>query len=122
MSPRKKTAAGKEPSRAVQTSDIDNLPRGRVPSIGMRELVAALHRRRDRRRATAGELSHALQQLAGSVERHLERVGELRQAIEAQGGDLSHLQHYDNVMARLRAELRSAERSLADAFGQAARS
>ena len=121
MSPRKKAVATPEPPRALQTSDIDNLPRGRVPSIGMRELVAALHRRRDRRRATAAELGQALQLLSGSVERHLQRVGELRQAIEAQGGDLSHLQHYDNVMARLRAELRSAERSLADAFGQAAR-
>jgi len=98
------------------------LPRGRIPAVGMRELVAAIHRRRARRRGTAAQLSAGVQRLAASVERHLARVAEVRQAIEAQGGDLSALQHYDNMMARLRAELRSAERSLANAFSTAAQS
>lgn len=96
------------------------LPRGRIPAVGMREIVAALHRRRERRRQTAADLTGALQHLTASVERHLARVADLRAAVETQGGDLSHLQHYDNVMARLRAELRSAERALADVFSSAA--
>lgn len=96
------------------------LPRGRVPSVGMRELVAAVHRRRERRRESAAELHAALSQLAGAVERHLARIAQLRDAVEAQGGDLGVLQHYDTVMARLRAELRAAERSLAVAFRDAA--
>jgi len=98
------------------------LPRGRMPVVGMRELVAAIHRRRERRREAAAELSARLQQLARSVEQHIERVATVRQAIESQGGDLSALQHYDNVMARLRAELRSTERALAEAFSSAAQS
>lgn len=96
------------------------LPRGRIPAVGMRELVAAIHRRRERRRTAAAELANGLQRLAASVEQHLARVAGVRQAIEAQGGDLSALKHYDTMMARLRAELRSAERSLADAFSAAA--
>lgn len=107
--------------RGDRAPGYSSLPRGRVPTIGIRELVAALHRRRERRTAVAGELTEALTRLAASVEQHLERVQAVRDAIEAQGGDLSHLQHYDNLMARLRAELRQAERSLADAFGNAAR-
>jgi len=87
----------------------------------MREIVAALHRRRDRRRESAASLTNALRQLSSSVEGHLARIAEVRAAIEVQGGDLSHLEHYDSVMARLRAELRSAERSLAAAFSEAAR-
>lgn len=96
------------------------LPRGRLPAVGMRELVAAIHRRREHRRNAATELASGLQRLAASVEQHLARVTEVRQAIEAQGGDLSALKHYDTMMARLRAELRSAERSIADAFSTAA--
>lgn len=101
--------------------DASPLPRGRIPAIGMREIVAAVHRRRERRRASAAELAHALTNLSSSVESHLKRIADLRATVEAQGGDLSHLQHYDNVMARLRAELRNAERSLAQAFSEAAR-
>ncbi len=100
--------------------NTDALPRGRIPTVGVREMVAALHRRREGRRAVAAELREALGRLGGSVERHLQRIAALRQAVEAQGGDLTHLAHYDNLMARLRAELRSAERSLADAFRAAA--
>jgi len=107
--------------RAGKAPGHSSLPRGRIPTIGMRELVAALHRRRERRTAAVAELTQALTNLGTSVEQHLKRVQAIRDAIEAQGGDLSHLQHYDNLMARLRAELRQAERSLADAFGNAAR-
>jgi hypothetical protein len=92
-----------------------------MPTVGMREIVAAIHRRRERRRESATELSHALASLSAGVERHLKRIEDLRAAVEAQGGDLAHLQYYDNVMARLRAELRTAEHSLAQAFSQAAR-
>jgi DNA-binding FadR family transcriptional regulator len=92
-----------------------------MPRIGMSELVAALHRRRDGRRQAAQGLRAALDHLAAGVERHLARIAELRAAVEAQGGDLAALQHYDNAMARLRAELRSAERALAEVFSAAAR-
>lgn len=114
LAPAAETSPVQEPAR--------ELPRGRIPTIGMREMVAAIHRRRERRRSSAAELANGLQQLANSVARHLARVAAVRQAIEAQGGDLSALQHYDTMMARLRAELRSAERSLADAFSSAAQS
>jgi len=96
------------------------LPRGRIPTVGVREIIAALHRRRERRRESVAALSEAVAALRGGVERHLARMAELRSAVEAQGGDLSALQHYDNIMARLRAELRAAERGLADAFREAA--
>jgi methyl-accepting chemotaxis protein len=92
-----------------------------MPAVGLREIVAAIHHRRDRRRASAAELAKALTQLAERVEQHVAKIADVRAAVEAQGGDLSHLQHYDNVMARLRAELRAAERSLASAFADAAR-
>lgn len=126
MSPRRRAPAGSAaeataPEPTPQAGALPNLPRGRIPTVGMREIVAALHRRRERRRASAAELSAALQHLSSSVERHLARVAELRAAVEAQGGDLSALEHYDTVMARLRAELRAAERSLAVAFSAAAR-
>jgi len=88
----------------------------------MRELVAAIHRRRERRRRAATELREGIRRLAASVEQHLARVAEVRRAIEAQGGDLSALQQCDATTARLRAELRSAERSLASAFSSAAQS
>lgn len=90
--------------------------------MGVRELVAAMHRRRERRRESVAALGEAMGTLKSSIERHLERINGLRSAVEAQGGDLSALQHYDTVMARLRAELRAAERSLADAFREAAAS
>lgn len=99
---------------------MTNLPRGRMPTVGVREIVAALHRRRERRQAAVGEMASALENLSAAVERHLARIAELKAAIEAQGGDLAPLRHYDNFLARLRSELRSAERSLADAFRAAA--
>ena len=91
-----------------------------MPAVGMRELIAAIHHRRDRRRASANDLAQALKRLAEHVEQHVAKIAAVRSAVEAQGGDLSQLQYYDNVMARLRAELRAAERSLANAFEEAA--
>ncbi len=124
MSPTRKTltpmTTDEPAAAAVVETRAAALPRGRIPAIGMREIVASLHRRRERRRESAAELSHALEQLSSGVERHLARIAELRSAIEAHGGDLSQLQYYDTFMARLRAELRAAERSLADVFSAAA--
>lgn len=105
---------------SLASAPANPLPAGRVPTVRMREIVAALHRRRERRRVAAAELQHALRHLADAVERHLARIAAVRDAVEAQGGDLRPLQYYDGFMARLRAELRSAERSLAEAFRAAA--
>lgn len=99
---------------------LDTLPRGRIPTVGVREILAALHRRREGRRESARQLQESLAALAAATERHLARIRELRDAVERQGGDLAALQHYDGVMARLRAELRAAERGLAEAFHHAA--
>jgi hypothetical protein len=85
-------------------------------------LAAALERRRERRSRTLEDLRHALAGLGAAVERHIARVATLREAVAAQGGDLRVLKHYDSMMARLRAELRSAEESLAAAFRTAAES
>lgn len=101
-------------------TDVAPLPRGRMPAVGVRELVAALHRRRDRRRESAAELFRALSALASAVEWHLERVAEVKRAVEAQGGNLDSLRYYDTMMAKLRAELRFAERSMAEVFSSAA--
>ena len=114
------TAAAGPPPDTDTPGGLATLPRGRIPTIGVREILAAMHRRRERRRESVQGIREALQVLASATERHLTRIRELRTAVEAQGGDLGALQHYDNVMARLRAELRAAERGLADAFRQAA--
>jgi len=110
----------KRPPKPPALTSPAPLPRGRVPAIGMRELVGALQRRRERRRAAAAELRTALTQLTSGIEQHLARVAQVRAAVEAQGGNLGALKHYDTVMARLRADLRAAERSLAAAFDAAA--
>jgi hypothetical protein len=110
-----------ESGRGALGMSVDALPKGRIPTVGVREIVAALHRRRERRREAVEELGGALRQLSDGVRAHLARIAKVREAIEAQGGDLSALQHYDNLMARLRAELRAAERSLAVVFSTAAR-
>jgi len=99
---------------------VTELPPGRMPAIGMSQLVAALHRRRTRRREAVAELTTALGNLRDQVEVHLERIAGLRAAVEAQGGDISQLQVYDNVMARLRAELATAERAMAAAYRESA--
>lgn len=95
---------------------MSELPPGRMPVIGVSQLVAALHRRRTRRREAVAELSRALGNLRERIEVHLERIASLRSAVEAQGGDTSQLEVYDSVMARLRAELASAEQAMADAY------
>ena len=99
---------------------LARLPRGRIPTVGIREIVAALHRRRERRRESVKGIQEAFTALATATERHLARIQQLKDAVEAQGGDLAPLQHYDDLMARLRAELRAAEKGLAEVFRQAA--
>ena len=91
-----------------------------MPEVGVSELVAALHRRRERRRESVAALQASLRQLGGGVEQHLARIARLKEVVQAQGGDLKALRHYDSLMARLRAELRSAERSMAAVFSEAA--
>lgn len=110
------------PERRTQDrgATIASLPRGRIPTVGIREILAALHRRRERRSESVKGLQEALAALSVAAERHLARIQQIRNAIEAQGGDLSVLAHYDNLMARLRAELRAAERDMAEAFRAAA--
>lgn len=95
---------------------MTDLPAGRMPSVGMRELVAAINRRRTRRREAAAELARALKGLSASVEQHMSRIAQLREAVLAQGGDLAKLSVYDNAMAQLRAQLRAAEQAMAEAY------
>lgn len=90
------------------------------PEVALAQVLGALARRRERRRAEVAELGGAVGALARAVEHHTARVAEVRQAIEAQGGDLAPLRYYDAFLARLRSELRAAERSLADVFREAA--
>ena len=66
------------------------------------------------------ELRAALAALAEAVTRHAAKVEDVRHAVEAHGGNLAPLQFYDSIMARLRSELRAAERTLADVFRAAA--
>ena len=109
-------------SRAAQPrlAGARPLPTGRLPTIGVGEIVAALHRRRERRRVAVADLKDALLHLDDAVRRHLKRIAAVRAVVEAQGGSLAHLQHYDGMMARLRAELRQAEKAMAVVFGAAA--
>jgi len=93
----------------MKPSATPDLPHGRLPTIGMRELVAAIHQRRERRRVVAAELANGVQRLAAAVERHLARVAAVRQAIEAQGGDLSAIDQLGAEMIQVQNEVRSAE-------------
>ena len=93
---------------------------GDDPVIVLAQIHHALERRTARRREAVAELRAALAALAEAVGRHAARVEEVRQAVEAQGGDLEPLQFYDAMMARFRLELRAAERSLAEVFRVAA--
>jgi len=93
---------------------------GDPPRIELAQIRAALERRSVRRREAVAEVAAALAALAEAVSRHTVRVEDVRRAIEAQGGDLEALQFYDSLMARLRMELRAAERTLADVFRVAA--
>jgi len=86
-----------------------DLPHGHLPTIGVRELVAAIHQRRARRNQAAAEVTRSVQLLKAALERHLARVAEVRQAIEERGGDVSAIDQLDTGMARLRDDVRSAE-------------
>ena len=109
-------------------SIAEELARGPValvpPSAPIRvtaaELATALNRRRERRNRLLALMRDALQGLHEAAERHRSRVSELRTAVELHGADLSSLRYYDNLMARFRAELRSAERMMAEVYRSAA--
>lgn len=87
-----------------------------MPEVELGAVVSALNRRRTRNRRAMEELKQAVRSLSEAVSRHEKRVDRLASAAEAHGGDLNSLRPYDPAMARLRAELRTTERSLADAF------
>ncbi|MGD0991802.1 MAG: hypothetical protein ABR998_04975 [Gemmatimonadales bacterium] len=93
---------------------------GDPPRVALAQIRAALERRNAHRREAVAEVASALAALADAVARHAGRVEDVRRAVEAQGGDLEPLQFYDSLMARLRMELRAAERTLADVFRVAA--
>lgn len=89
-------------------------------SVTVADLATAINRRRERRQRMLTMMREALRGLTDSAERHRSRVAELRTTVEAQGGDLTALRYYDNLMARFRAELRSAERMMAQEYRAAA--
>jgi hypothetical protein len=89
-------------------------------AIDVPDLATALNRRRERRLRVLAAMREALRGLAAAADRHTERVTALRGAVEAHGADLTKLRYYDNLMARFRAELRSAERNMAEAYRSAA--
>jgi hypothetical protein len=89
-------------------------------AVDIADLATALNRRRERRLRVVAAMREALRGLGAAAERHTQRVTALRSAVEAQGADLSKLRYYDNLMARFRAELRSAERMMADVYRAAA--
>ncbi|MGD0484482.1 MAG: hypothetical protein ABSB58_07485 [Gemmatimonadales bacterium] len=89
-------------------------------AVSLDDLATALNRRRERRRRVLLAMREALRGLGEAADRHQRKVAELRGAVEAHGADLSKLRYYDTMMARFRAELRSAERTMAEAFRTAA--
>ncbi len=89
-------------------------------AVSIEDLATALNRRRERRRRVLLAMREALRGLHEAADRHQRKVADLRGAVEAHGADLSKLRYYDAMMARFRAELRSAERSMADVFRTAA--
>jgi len=89
-------------------------------SVTVADLATAINRRRERRQRMLATMREALRGLTEAAERHRTRVAELRAAVEAHGGDLASLRYYDNLMARFRAELRSAERMMAEVYRAAA--
>ena len=93
---------------------------GDAPVVVLAQIRAALERRNVHRREAVAELGAALAVLAEAASRHAVRMDDMRRAVEAQGGNLEALQFYDSMMARLRLELRAAERTLADVFRVAA--
>lgn len=89
-------------------------------AVSIDDLATALNRRRERRRRVLLAMQEALRGLSEAAGRHQAKVAELKGAVEVHGADLSKLQYYDTMMARFRAELRSAERMMAQAFRTAA--
>lgn len=89
-------------------------------SVSVADLATALNRRRERRQRVLTLMRDALRGISEASERHVAKVAALRSAVEAQGGDLSTLRYYDNLMARFRMELRAAERSMAEVYRSAA--
>jgi len=89
-------------------------------AVGVPDLATALNRRRERRLRALTAMREALRGLGAAADRHTQRVTALRGAVEAHGADLNKLRYYDNLMARFRAELRSAERMMAEVYRTAA--
>jgi hypothetical protein len=85
-------------------------------SVTVADLATAINRRRERRQRMLAMMREALRGLTVAAERHRARVAE----VQAQGGDLASLRFYDDLMARFRAELRSAERMMAQVYRAAA--
>jgi hypothetical protein len=85
-------------------------------SVTVADLATAINRRRERRQRMLAMMREALRGLTVAAERHRARVAE----VQSQGGDLASLRYYDDLMARFRAELRSAERMMAQVYRAAA--
>lgn len=96
------------------------VPPSPAMSVSVADLATALNRRRERRQRVLALMRDALRALSEAAERHVAKVAALRSAAEAQGGDLSSLRFYDNLMARFRMELRAAERNMAEVYRSAA--
>jgi hypothetical protein len=96
------------------------VPPTRPIAVTVDDLATALNRRRERRQRVLRAMREALRGLAEAADRHQRKVADLRAAVEVHGADLSKLRYYDSIMARFRAELRSAERLMAEAFHSAA--
>jgi hypothetical protein len=116
-------AAGRD--EAAIATELARGPVALVPpspamSVSVADLATALNRRRERRQRILALMRDALSGIAAATDRHVAKVAELRSAAEAQGGDLSTLKYYDNLMARFRMELRTAERTMADVYRSAA--
>jgi hypothetical protein len=116
-------AAGRDD--AAVAAELARGPVALVPptpplAIDIPDLATALNRRRERRLRVLAAMREALRGLGATADRHTQRVTALRGAVEAHGADLSKLRYYDNLMARFRAELRSAERMMAAVYRSAA--
>jgi len=112
-------AAGRDD--AAIAAELDRGPVALVPpappmSVTVADLAIAINRRRERRQRMLAMMRDALRGLTESAERHRARVAE----VQAQGGDLASLRYYDDLMARFRAELRSAERMMAEVYRRSA--
>jgi len=81
MTPRARPA--ERAGTATVPSAAAALPPGTMPVIGIGELVAALHRRREGRLRAVEELRATLALLAESVERRRARIAHLKSARDA---------------------------------------